>query len=57
MLCKHIDKPILSINQSVISTGVLFVKGAIERNEFFEKNTQIVMYDEQGKGLIISGTN
>ena len=26
---------------------MIFVKGANERNEFFEKNKQTVMYDEQ----------
>ena len=29
------------------NTGVAFVKGANERNEFFENNKQTVMYDEQ----------
>ena len=32
-----------------------FVKGANGRNEFFEKNKQTIMYDEQGKGPTISG--
>ena len=34
-------------NQSVENAGVAFVKGTNERNEFFEKNKQTVMYDEQ----------
>ena len=34
-------------DQSVKNAGVAFVKGANERNEFFEKNKQIVMYDER----------
>ena len=34
-------------NQSVENVGVAFVKGANERNKFFEKNKQTVMYDEQ----------
>ena len=37
-------------NQSVENAGVAFVKGASERNEFFENNNnnkQTVMYDEQ----------
>ena len=35
-------------NQSVKkNAGVAFVKGADERNEFFEKNKQTVMYDER----------
>ena len=34
-------------NQSVENAGVAFVKGANERNAFFEKDKQIVMYDEQ----------
>ena len=39
---------ILSIlNQSVQYAGVAFVKGADERNKFFEKNKQSVMYDKQ----------
>ena len=33
-------------NQSVENAGVAFVKGADERNKFFEKNKQSVMYDE-----------
>ena len=33
-----------SIDQSA---GVAFVKGADERNKFFEKNKQSEMYDEQ----------
>ena len=46
-------------NQIVENAGVAFVKGADERNGFFEKK---VIYDEQvqtkkGKGLRISGTN
>ena len=40
-----------SMNQSVEKAGV---KGASERNEFFEK---IGTANEQGKGLTISGTN
>ena len=45
-------------NQSVENAGVAFVKGANERNEFFEKKkNQTEIYDEQGKGLTISGTN
>ena len=35
------------VNQSVENAGVAFVMGADERNEFFEKNKQTVMYDEQ----------
>ena len=34
-------------NQSVENNGVAFVKGAIERNEFFVKINKTVMYDEQ----------
>ena len=34
-------------NQSVENAGVAFVKGAIESDEFFEKNKPKVMYDEQ----------
>ena len=34
-------------NQSVENAGVAFVKGASERNEFFEKNIQTVIFDEQ----------
>ena len=34
-------------NQSVENAGVAFVKGADERTEFFEKNKQTVIYDEQ----------
>ena len=34
-------------NQSVEKTVVAFVKGTNERNEFFEKNKQTLMYDEQ----------
>ena len=33
-------------DQSVENAGVAFVKGATERNEFFETK-QTVMYDEQ----------
>ena len=48
-------------NQSVENACVAFVKGANERNEFFEIiNKQLYMTnkpDDQGKGLIISGTN
>ena len=33
--------------QSVENAGVAFVKGAHERNEFFEKHKRTVMYDEQ----------
>ena len=44
-------------NQSVENACVAFVKGANERNELFEKKKQTGMYDEQGKGLTISGTN
>ena len=40
-------------NQSVENAGVAFVKGAIERNEFFEKK----IYNKQSKGLRNSGTN
>ena len=42
---KEKDK-VLSII-SVENTGVAFVKGADERNKFFEKKNQSVMYDEQ----------
>ena len=38
--------------QSVQSAGVAFDKGANKR-----KNKQTVVYDEEGKGLTISGTN
>ena len=38
---------IVSIYQSVENASVAFVKGADERNDFFEKNKQTVMYDEQ----------
>ena len=34
-------------NQGVENAGVAFVKGANNRNVFFEKNKQTVMYDEQ----------
>ena len=34
-------------NQSVENAGVAFVKGANERNKFFKKYKQSVMYDEQ----------
>ena len=52
------DKSIIcSQNQSVENPGVAFVKGANGSNELFEKNKQTVMYDEQGKGRTISGTN
>ena len=34
-------------NQSVENAGVAFVKGANERNEFFVKYKQTVMYDEE----------
>ena len=34
-------------NQSVEKACVAFVKGANERNEFFGKNKQTVIYDEQ----------
>ena len=34
-------------NQGVENAGVAFVKGPSERNEFFKKNKQTVMYDEQ----------
>ena len=34
-------------NQSVENAGVAFVKGANERSDFFRKNKQTVMYDEQ----------
>ena len=45
-------------NQSVENAGVAFVKGANERNEFFEKiNKRQTTTDEQSKGLTISGTN
>ena len=37
----------LRYNQSVESAGVAFVKRANERNKFFEKNKQTVIYDEQ----------
>ena len=40
--------PILN-NQRVENAGVAFVKGADERNKFFEKTKQSVMYDEQGR--------
>ena len=33
-------------NQSVGNAVVAFVKGAGERNKFFDKNKQSVMYDE-----------
>ena len=36
-------------NQSVENADVAFVKGANERNEFFEKDKQTVMYDERGR--------
>ena len=42
-------------NESVENAGVAFVDGANERNESFEKINK--QYDEQGKGLTISGTN
>ena len=42
MKCKKIRQ-----NQSVQNAGVAFVKGADERNKFFEKNKQSVMFDEQ----------
>ena len=35
------------LNQSVEDAGVAFVKGAYERNDYFEKNKQTVIYDEQ----------
>ena len=35
------------LNQSVENTGVAFVKGANERNEFFEKINKKAMYDEE----------
>ena len=34
-------------NQSVENASVGFVKGAHERNKFFKKNKQTVMYDKQ----------
>ena len=34
-------------SQSVEKADVAFVKGADERNKFFEKYKQSVMYDEQ----------
>ena len=36
-------------NQSVENGGVLFIKEATERNEFFEKNKQTEIYDEQSR--------
>ena len=35
------------MNQSVKNAGVAFVKGAYERNDYFEKNKQTAIYDEQ----------
>ena len=34
-------------NQSIENARVAFVKGASERNEFFQKNKQTGMYDER----------
>ena len=34
-------------NQNVESAGVACIKGADERNKFFKKNKQTVMYNEQ----------
>ena len=53
---------ILIKNQSVENAGVVFVKGANERNDFFEKiNKQRYMWeaiwDEQGKWLSDLGMN
>ena len=39
-------------NQSVENAGVALVKGANERNEFFENKTTKI-YNVQGKGLTI----
>ena len=50
----------LPINESVENACVVFIKGANERNEFFEKinsNVRRTSPDEQGKGLVILGTN
>ena len=35
------------INQGVGNDGVAFIKAADERNEFFEKKKQTVIYDKQ----------
>ena len=35
-----------ALNQSVENADVVFVKGANERNAFFEKIKQTVIYDE-----------
>ena len=42
-----IDDACTKWNQSAENAGVAFVKGANERNEFFEKNKQIVMYHDK----------
>ena len=39
--------PIDFENQSVENAGEAFVKGADERNKFFKRKKQSVMYDEQ----------
>ena len=52
-LMKWVDSSEQVKNQSVENAGVAFVKKANERNEFFEKNEQTVIYDEQGKRLTI----
>ena len=44
-------------NKGVENAGVTFVEGANERNEFFEKINKQLIYDKQGQGLTISGTN
>ena len=44
---RHAIRTISEKDQSIENAGVTVVKGANERNEFFEKNKQSVMYDEQ----------
>ena len=34
-------------NQSIENAGVASIKGAYKRNDYFEKNKQTVIYDQQ----------
>ena len=42
----YADRHLLYENQSVENAGVAFVKGANERNGFFEKKKKTAIYDE-----------
>ena len=57
MAIKPLTKALSLRSSSCRTTSPETNKGANERNGFFVKNKQTLMYNEQGKGLTISGTN